>query len=103
MPGVMFWFFCILTKETHMPLISCQSKCRTLLLKLSRERCFPRKRESNHQMKSCQILTPEVLNSCLTHDSTTTRCLITILLPGGQPVFCGTFLPAYAPIHLYSK
>src|SRR4051794_8975718 len=66
MPDIMFWFFCILTKETHMPLIGCQSECRTLLLKLSCERCFPRKRESNHQMECCQILTPEVLNSCLT-------------------------------------
>src|SRR3954466_10268831 len=66
MPGVMFSFFCILTKETHMPFIGCQSECRTLLLKLSREGCFPRKRESNHQMESCQILTPEVLNSCPT-------------------------------------
>src|SRR5215213_9348546 len=55
MPGIVFWLFCILTKETYMPLIGCQPKCRILPLKPSRERRFPRKGKSNHQMKGCQI------------------------------------------------
>lgn len=40
MPGIMFWFLSILTEETDVPFIGCQSKGRLLTLKLLRQRGF---------------------------------------------------------------
>ena len=34
MPSIVFWFFCILTKEAYVPLIRCQSKRQLFMFKL---------------------------------------------------------------------
>jgi len=41
MPGVMLWLFCILTEKTQLPFIEREPKRRSLIFKLSRQRCFP--------------------------------------------------------------
>ena len=51
MPSIMFWLLSILTEETDVPFIGCQSKGRLLTLKLLRKRGFSRARKSNHQME----------------------------------------------------
>ncbi len=40
MSSIMFWLLSILTEETYMPFIGCQSKCRLLTLKLLCKRRF---------------------------------------------------------------
>ncbi len=52
MPSIMFWLLSILTKETYVPIIGCQSKSRLLMLKIPRKRSFSRARKPNHQMES---------------------------------------------------
>jgi hypothetical protein len=52
MPSIMFWLLSILTEETYVPFIRCQSKGRLLTLKLPRKRGFSRARQPNHQMES---------------------------------------------------
>ena len=47
-PGVMFWLFGILTKETHMLFVGGQSQRRKLVLKLARQGGFPRTGQSDH-------------------------------------------------------
>ncbi len=52
MPSIMVWLLSILTEETYVPFIGCQSKGRLLTLKLLRKCGFSRARKSNHQMES---------------------------------------------------
>jgi hypothetical protein len=39
-PAIVLWIFCILTKETYVPLIECQSKCRVLTLERPSQGCL---------------------------------------------------------------
>src|SRR5260221_2894109 len=60
MPSIMFWLLSILTEETDVPFIGCQSKGQLLTLKFLRKRGFSRARKSNHQMESRHIYAPGV-------------------------------------------
>jgi hypothetical protein len=55
MPSIMFWLLSILTEETNVPFIRCQSKGRLLTLKRLRKGGFPRARKPNHQMERRHI------------------------------------------------
>jgi len=52
MPSIMVWLLSILTEETYVPFIRCQSKGRLFTLKLLRKRRFSRARKPNHQVES---------------------------------------------------